>query len=308
MPGLVDHDYVSMTLEFRCNLKCEHCMIEDTMDYLQAEPPQKFDELLAYNAEHRRWSGLIMTGSEITLRHDLPELATRARQSGFDHVRIQTHGMRLSNKDYCRELIDAGVDEFFISVISGDRDTHDAVARVARAYDRTMAGLENLESFAHVSSLTNTVVTSRNYSQLPALVERLSHLKRLRQMEFWVYLPMAESDTKGLIASHLDARPFLLEAVRALRALGRGAVVKHYPQCLLGDYADALDNAQPKLFIDPAFWKQFSRNGFGQCVHSQTCASKQCLGLTTAYIEKFGLHEQELKPFGDASPDLRRAV
>lgn len=296
MPGLVDDNYVSMTLEFRCNLACEHCMIEGTMDYLQAEPPEKFNELLAYNAANRRWSGLIMTGSEITLRHDLPALASRARASGFEHVRIQTHGMRLSNQDYCRELIDAGVDEFFVSVIAADRDTHDAISRVPRSYERTMAGLDNLEAFPNVTSLTNTVVTERNYRQLPALVERLSHLRRLRQMEFWVYLPMAESDEKGLIASHLEVRPFLIEAVRAARALGRGAVVKHFPHCLLGEYADAMDNSQPKLFIDPAFWKQFQRNGFGQCVHASTCTSRECLGLTTAYIAKFGLHAQELVP------------
>jgi MoaA/NifB/PqqE/SkfB family radical SAM enzyme len=297
MPGLVNDDYVSMTLEFRCNLACEHCMIEGTMDYLQAEPPAKFAELLAYNAEHRRWSGLIMTGSEITLRHDLPELAARARASGFDHVRIQTHGMRLSNEEYCRELIDAGIDEFFVSVIAADRDTHDAVSRVPKSYERTMAGLDNLEKFPHVASLTNTVVTARNYRELPALVQRLSHLRRLRQMEFWVYLPMTERDEKGLIASHLDVKPFLIEAVRAARALGRGAVVKHYPHCLLGEYADALDNSQPKLFIDPAFWQQFSRNGFDQCVHRASCSSRDCLGLTSAYIEKFGLHPDELVPF-----------
>ena len=68
----------NMTLEFRCNLACEHCMIEGTMDHLHAEPPEKFNELLAYNAASGRWSGLIMTGSEITLRHDLPKLATQA--------------------------------------------------------------------------------------------------------------------------------------------------------------------------------------------------------------------------------------
>lgn len=296
MPGLINHDYVSMTLEFRCNLKCDHCMIEGTMDYLHAETPDQFEELLAYNKANRQWTGLIMTGSEITLRHDLPQLATRARQSGFEHVRIQTHGMRLSNKDYCRELIDAGIDEFFVSVIAAERDTHDFVSRVPKSYDRTMAGLDNLDAFPGVSSLTNTVVTTRNYAQLPALVERLAHLRQLRQMEFWVYLPMNEHDEKGLIASHLEVKPFLIDAVRAARARGRGAVVKHYPHCLLGEYADALDNSQPKLFIDPAFWQQFSRNGFDQCVHRDVCESRECLGLTTAYIEKFGLHAEELAP------------
>jgi MoaA/NifB/PqqE/SkfB family radical SAM enzyme len=301
MPGLVNDDYVSMTLEFRCNLACEHCMIEGTMDWLEPEPPQKFAELLAYNAERRRWSGLIMTGSEITLRHDLPSLAARARASGFDHVRIQTHGMRLSNEEYCRELIDAGIDEFFVSVTAADRETHDAITRVAGSFERTMQGLENLEAFPHVTSLTNTVVTARNYTQLPELVERLGHLRRLAQMEFWVYLPMSERDDKELVASHLEVQPFLKEAIRSLRARGRGTAVKHYPHCLLGEYADALDNSQPKLFIDPAFWQQFSRNGFDQCVHRAACSSRECLGLTTAYIAKFGPHPAELVPFGRPS-------
>ena len=87
------------------------------------------------------------------------------------------------------------------------------------------------------------------------------------------------------------------EAVRAARELGRGTVVKHYPHCLLGEYADAMDNSQPKLFIDPAFWQQFSRNGFGQCVHASSCTSHSCLGLTTAYIAKFGNHSAEFVPF-----------
>jgi MoaA/NifB/PqqE/SkfB family radical SAM enzyme len=214
--------------------------------------------------------------------------------------------MRLSSEEYCRKLIDAGVDEFFVSVIAAERDTHDAVSRVPGSYERTMKGLENLEAFPNVASLTNTVVTARNYAQLPALVERLSRLRKLRQMEFWVYLPMNERDEKGLIASHLDVQPYLIEAVRAARALGRGAVVKHYPHCLLGEYADTLDNSQPKLFIDPAFWQQFSRNGFDQCVHRDSCSSRKCLGLTTAYIAKFGLHEQELSPLEVGSPDLGR--
>ena len=69
---LFDHrEYVSMTMEFRCNLRCVHCMIEDTMHRLVPESADRFDELLAQNTEHRRWKGLILTGSEITLRRDL---------------------------------------------------------------------------------------------------------------------------------------------------------------------------------------------------------------------------------------------
>ncbi len=100
-------DYVELTMHFKCNLKCEHCMIEGTMDWLKPESMEQFEAILAQNAQQGRWKGLVMTGSEVTLRRDLPDLARAAHESGFEHVRIQTHGMRLADEAYCRELVEA---------------------------------------------------------------------------------------------------------------------------------------------------------------------------------------------------------
>lgn len=294
---LFDHrDYVSMTMEFRCNLRCVHCMIEGTMDRLVPESGARFEELLAHNAEHRRWKGLILTGSEITLSRELPDLARRARASGFAHVRIQTHGMHLADEAYCRELIEAGVDEYFVSVTGPDAATHDAITTVAGSFDKTLQGLENLDRFDGVATLTNTVVTRLSFPFLSAVVERLAHLRRLRQMEFWVYFPMRESDDKNLIAPHADILPHLREAIARARALRRGVEVKNFPHCLLGEDAAALVNAQPQLYVDPAFWAEFMRNGFYQCVYRDRCASQECLGLNTAYVAKYGYDEGILKP------------
>jgi MoaA/NifB/PqqE/SkfB family radical SAM enzyme len=292
-----DHrEYVSMTMEFRCNLRCVHCMIEDTMHRLAPESAERFDELLAENVRERRWKGLILTGSEITLRRDLPELARRARASGFEHVRIQSHGMHLADPGYCRTLIEAGVDEYFISVAGADAETHDALTTVAGSFEKTLRGLEILDEHPDAVTLTNTVVTRRSYKLLPAVVERLAHLRRLKQMEFWVYWPMSETDEKDLLASHAEIAPYLREAVARARALGRGVEVKNFPECLLGDDGSALMNTQPQLLIDPAFWPEFMRNGFYQCVYRDRCASTECLGLSTAYIAKFGYDEQILRP------------
>src|SRR6266403_876358 len=95
-----NRDYVSMTMEFRCNLKCVHCMIEGTMDRLKPESNDTFEQLLAANAATKKWRGLILTGSEITLRRDLPELAKKAKSAGFEHIRIQSHGMHLARRNY----------------------------------------------------------------------------------------------------------------------------------------------------------------------------------------------------------------
>ncbi len=297
MLHFVNEDYVELTMHFKCNLKCTHCMIEDTMDWLKPESMERLEEVLAWNAEHRQWKGVVFTGSEVTLRRDLPDWARRAREHGFEHVRIQTHGMRLANERYLRELVEAGVDEFFVSLTAADAATHDAITAVPGSFSKTMRGLENIEAFEKVVSMTNTVVTKLSYRQLPAVVARLAHLKRLVQMEFWNFLPMRESDDKDLIASHLDILPFLREAVAAGNALGRGVAVKNFPECLLGEQRETLDNTQPKLIIDPAFWPEFMRNGFHQCVHREYCGAKQCLGLNTAYVKKFGWHADVLVPF-----------
>jgi MoaA/NifB/PqqE/SkfB family radical SAM enzyme len=289
-------DYVELTVHFKCNLKCTHCMIEGTMDWLKPESEDDFASVLAQNAKQGLWKGIIFTGSEVTLRRDLPDMARRARDHGFEHVRIQTHGMKLASENYCRELIDAGIDEYFVSVTAADAATHDAITQVPGSFDKTVRGLENLEAFDNVVSLTNTVITELSYRQLPELVDRFSHLRQLARMDFWNFWPMAETDEKNLIASHLDVLPYLREAIHRARDLGRPIEVKNFPECLLGDDREALNNDQPKLNIDPEFWPEFMRNGFHQCVHREYCASKRCLGLNTAYIDKYGWHADVLVP------------
>ena len=83
---------------------------------------------------------------------------------------------------------------------------------------------------------------------------------------------MKETDDKDLVVSHLEALPHLRLAILRARELGRSVEVKNFPECLLAEDADALENEQPKLVIDPAFWPEFMRNGFNQCVHRVSIA------------------------------------
>ena len=295
-------DYVELTMHFKCNLKCQHCMIEGTMDWLQPESMSSFQEVLAANREQQLWRGIIFTGSEVTLRRDLTELARMARENGFSHVRIQTHGMKLANEKYLQELVDAGVDEYFVSITAADAATHDAITQVPGSFERTMHGLENLEQH-DVATMTNTVITRLSYQQLPALVERVGHLQRLKRMDFWNYWPMRENDDKDLIASHLDVLPYLRDAIAGARERGITLEIKNFPECLLGSDREYLNNDQPELIIDPEFWPEFMRNGFHQCAHRSYCGAERCLGLNTAYIEKFGWHADVLVPFPPKASD-----
>ncbi|MCP4774216.1 MAG: radical SAM protein, partial [Planctomycetaceae bacterium] len=287
-----DHSkYVEITVHFRCNLKCQHCMILDSMHWLKPASQNEFDQLMLENQKETKWTGLIITGSEVTLRKDLPDLARQARESGFQHVRIQTHGMRLANLDYCKMLIDAGIDEYFVSVTADHAELHDRITGVKGSFDRTIQGIQNLDSLGTARVLTNTVITGLSYQSLPGVVDLLAGFENLERMDFWTYWPMSEKDNSDLMVSHLDTAPFLRKAIRMLSDMGKKVEVKNFPQCLLGSEADALINDQPELRIDPRFWDEFNRNGFHQCVYRDVCGSKQCLGLNAAYADRFGWHE-----------------
>jgi len=140
------------------------------------------------------------------------------------------------------------------------------------------------------------VVTALSYRIMPDIVNKLAHLKQLKQMEFWVYWPMSETDEKNLVVNNLEILPYLKSAVKMAKELGRSVEIKNFPQCLLEEDGELLVNDQPQLFIDPAFWDQFMRNGFYQCKHIEACQSKQCLGMSTAYVQKFGWQENDLHP------------
>jgi MoaA/NifB/PqqE/SkfB family radical SAM enzyme len=295
--GCFNHEeYISVTMEFRCNLKCVHCMIEGTMDTLAPQTIETFDQILEINRQENRWKGIILTGSEITLHKDLVSLAQQARQSGFEKVRIQTHGMHLGQPSFAEKLLNAGVNEFFVSVAGSDAETHDNITGIKGSFSKMMDGMEYLDGFDHVGLITNTVVTQLSYRLLPAMVDALAHLKQLKQMEFWHYWPMQELDNKGLIARHEDILPFLETALGKLATNGCGVEVKNFPECMLGEYADTLDNNQPELLIDPEFWSEFNRNGFHQCVHGDVCTSQRCLGLNQAYTAKYGWEKDLLSP------------
>lgn len=294
-------DYVELTIHFRCNLKCRHCMILESMHWLEPADEATFSALLDENRREQKWKGLILTGSEVTLRADLPRLAERARNAGFEHIRIQTHGMRLDDPRYCRTLCDAGIDEYFVSVTADTADRHDLITEVPGSFDRTLAGLHNLDELPAVTIMTNTVVTRLSYDRLSGIVQLLKDLRHLSKMDFWCYWPMTEVGDPALLVSHIDTLPHLRAAIRTARQLGRQVEVKNFPQCLMGSEADALINDQPELRIDPRFWTEFNRNGFHQCAFRDVCGSRQCLGLNAAYVHQFGWHEDVLRPYPRAA-------
>jgi len=294
---------LTVTIDFRCHSACRFCIVQEGMNYFKGVPLEKFSQVVADNAKAPRYKRVTFTGGEVTLDHRLFDYVAVARESGsFEHIRVQTNGRLMANKAFAERLVDAGIDEYFVSLHGHDAETQDYISQRKGSFDEAIAGLEHLHAMADrgVVIMTNTVMTTLNAAVLPDIVETVRRFDPAR-MEFWNYLPMEDfGDERNLIATVEQLRAPLNSALGKARDYGINALVKYYPQCLLGEHADCMDNAQPDVVIVEDFYEiypQFACMWEAKCGHSDTC-----LGLHHPYIEKFGWELEQLTPVPRTTP------
>jgi radical SAM protein with 4Fe4S-binding SPASM domain len=163
---------MDLAITYRCNNDCAHCYNARPRDYPEMPAEEWFkilDRLWALGIPH-----VVFTGGEPTLRQDLPELIAHAEQNG-QITGLNTNGRRLSDPNYVRMLVDAGLDHAQITLESHDPAIHDAMVRAHGAWKQTVAGLRNaLDSPLFV--MTNTTMLQDNSPYMSATLDFLAEL------------------------------------------------------------------------------------------------------------------------------------
>ncbi|UWG95686.1 radical SAM protein [Dehalobacter sp. DCM] len=107
----------------RCNLRCPicfadagRCLGEGPEDNVTKDPPVAdiVDQLrIIWNTTGK--CNIQLSGGEPTVRDDLPEIITAARQLGYTFFQLNTNGIRLAeDPEYVRALKDAGLSTVFL--------------------------------------------------------------------------------------------------------------------------------------------------------------------------------------------------
>ncbi len=291
---------LTVTVDFRCHSACRFCIAAEGLNYFKGVPFERFVQAVDDNVRHRRYRRVTFTGGEVTLEPSLFRYVEYAKASGsFDHIRLQTNGRLLADRSFAERLIEAGVDEFFVSLHGPTAEIQDHIAQRPGGFEETMEGLSNLRALG-ASILTNTVLTTLNVDHLAQIVETVAPFEP-SAMEWWNYLPMEDyHDERDLLVPMARLAPALRGALEAASRRGIPCAVKYVPQCLLGEYAECLDNAQPDVVIVEAFYEvypEFSCLFEAKCEHAETC-----LGLTHPYISKFGWEVDLLQPVPRTRP------
>lgn len=151
-----------------CNNRCRFCMEADREARrvsVEHFIKNRVYDVLKNNSHVER---VIFASGEPTTNPDLIKYVRYAKKQGFKKIAIISNGRRYAYRDFCLDLIEAGVNEFIVSLHGHDRKTHDFLTRAPGSFNQTSRGLSNLSGLRHKISkiLVSHVVNKKNYKHL----------------------------------------------------------------------------------------------------------------------------------------------
>jgi MoaA/NifB/PqqE/SkfB family radical SAM enzyme len=258
-------------------------------------------------------AGAVFTGGEPTLHPDLLAAVRAARAMGYDSVQVQTNGRRFAYYDYCAELKKAGVTEMGPSLHGSTAEIHEKLTLAPGSFKEVLQGILNCKKLG-MYVLTNSVITSVNYRDLPALARLLTHLG-VNQFQFaFVHLVgSAWENRKALAPRKTAVMPYLRRALDAGIKSGTACYTEAIPYCLMKGYEQCV--AERVIPEGPVADADFYIESYGdyrrnegkakraQCRACRWCAA--CEGPWREYPELYGW--DEFKPVkGRKVPAPRR--
>jgi uncharacterized radical SAM superfamily Fe-S cluster-containing enzyme len=237
----------------RCNLRCPICFANANVTGTLYEPTQiQIRSMLKTlrGLKPNPPAALQFSGGEPTVRKDLPDLIQMAKEEGFDHVEVNSNGIRFAeSQDYCKQLLDAGVSTVYLQ-FDGLRPEIYVKTRGVPLLETKLKAVDNcrkagLDSIVLVPTIVKGVnddqlgpiidFASRNFDvircvnfQPVSITGRISYEKR---QEMRITIPdctrLIEEQTHGMVkASDFYPVPVVVPVARAMGTLKK----RHYSE------------------------------------------------------------------------------
>lgn len=287
-PGLPPEEEHIIRINFHCNQACRFCFVSTHL------PGARDAAIRAAIIEAgRQRARITISGGEPTLNPKLIEYIRLARQHSCGPVELQTNAVRFADAAFAREVIDAGVDEVFVSLHGSTAAISDAVTEAPGTFVKTVAGLDNIARLGVALGL-NFVMCRTNYRDLPQFIRFVHGRWPAAAVSLSFVAPSSDvvPMVADLVPRYSDVLPYLSEALELARQLGLWVgpldSMCGLPLCL---WPVPLDEPLMRADIPPGF------DG-GEFVKTDACRAcaveRKCYGLRRRYAELHGT--AELRP------------
>jgi MoaA/NifB/PqqE/SkfB family radical SAM enzyme len=289
----------------RCNANCAFCSARGVLPDLVLETEQIEARLRGMRALGRRI--VAFTGGEPTLRRDLSDLIRKARAAGFVDIGIQTNAIGLASEGVVRRLVEAGLTNIFVPLLSHEAATHDRLMGHTGAFERLLQGVDHCRD-AGLDVAYNIVVTAPALADVESMVSFIAERFPAPRIELnisFVALQGWALDHIELVPRLSAARPQLKAALDRCRKLGivvRIPGICGVPMCQLPGYEDHFDEYHSENPPRPV------ERSFGAACDACAVRSR-CSGFWTAYLQRYGDGELGYSDRGPAATEgVRRGI
>ncbi|HNU79147.1 MAG TPA: radical SAM protein [Bacillota bacterium] len=158
---------VLLEVTSRCNLRCKYCFADSrNTDDPSLEQVQAWLRQLAVPGK----TLVQLSGGEPTVRDDLPEIISSAKEAGCRYVQLNSNGIRLAeDKEFVRKLAEAGLSFVFMQFDG----TNDEINRKLRGVDLLALkkqAIENCAAYNIGVTLVPTMVPGVNTDNIGELL------------------------------------------------------------------------------------------------------------------------------------------
>ncbi|HXT01711.1 MAG TPA: radical SAM protein [Elusimicrobiota bacterium] len=231
---------VEIHLGTLCNNLCPFCMSGFSRD--KKDPWASFErvqrELRHFREKGCRGVGFL--GGEPTVYPRIVDAVAYAKSLGYTMISVCTNGTRLSNPEFCRALVEAGLTRVTLSVHSHIPEVEDLIiTRVPGNLSRKIAALKNLAALREKGALAggisvNPVLCRPNLGGMEGFIRFFDGLGADDVRFNYIWPEGGTRDDRAWIPSFREAMPeilriLLLNEKRLKKHLTFGAV----PRCAL---------------------------------------------------------------------------
>ncbi len=218
MPKKATGKCYELILNYNCNARCLFCSQGDFDKSRNAS----FDAAARsiYAARRAGYLRLGLTGGEPLISPDILKVIALGKSVGFDFIRVQTNGIKLSDAAFCGALVRAGLTFCKFSFTTDREKDHDALTGAPGAFKKALAGLKNLRRHK-IRVGTNILVNRRNYKRLPRIINFYLQRGITNFVVIYpVYIGAMAVNAAKLGVSLPECAPYFLAAVRTMEAAG----------------------------------------------------------------------------------------
>lgn len=224
-----------LTISNRCNQNCIFCCTEQNQN--KQSPREIEDDILSAK------DTLLIGGWEPTLSKDLLHWVKMAKdRKGLKQIILRTNGVKLSNPDLARSLIEAGVTLFHVNFPSHNEKLSDALTRSKGSFRKRFEGVKNILKFGGGNNVALVFVISKfSYPTMPQYASFVGReFPNVAYIEFNLVCQLGQAKIRNsMVPKYTQIQPYLAAAAGLCMSRRIRFVMDDIPLCFMDGFEHA---------------------------------------------------------------------